>query len=211
MQLATPPATTGEAEDAPAAGSLAVLADGLTILLAVGALFVVGWLLWKFLHGWREIAGSSEAEESRFEAELLSSAYLSDGPAVPPSAPPPGTEEAGNPESPVAETPTAAPAGSGPGAAGAGEADGLEAFRQRLEQLRVLGPVEGKVALALPPEGLVCRLTRGGSCLVLPRLESAEAMDHFLRRFGTVIYPGRGGDPVVVERVSDRLKDLSGL
>ncbi len=189
---------------------LATLGGAIIELIVIGIIAVVVIYLLRrhFFEGAAgDDSGAPPLDERRFESETMGSMLAArpgsgDPGAVPASTSTPATAP---PPSPVrAPGPNPGP----PAEEDPGEQQ-LQDFRRRLEQLRVIGHLEGRVPLAVPPNGMVCRMTRGGSCLLLPRLESPETMDYFLRRFGTVIYPGKEGDPVLMERVNDRLGDLA--
>ncbi len=202
-------AVVSNAEEPAGASGLEMLANTILIVLVVGSVLVLVLLARKFIEGWGELSGRSAIEESRFESEMLSSAIAAAEAAEGKAGQVEGTPE-GPPAGPAGGQSAAAAVPAASSATGPADTD-FDAFRQRLEQLRVVSHLEGRVPLTVPPDGIICKMTRGGSCLLLPRLESPDVMDHFLRRFGTVIYRGGGGEPVVVERVQDRLKDLSGL
>lgn len=85
----------------------------------------------------------------------------------------------------------------------------VDELARRLQTLGVLGEVEGRVALPIPPDGLVCRLRRTrGTALLLPRLESEAVMTNFAKRFDMVFALSATGEPLVFSRLQARLSEM---
>lgn len=83
------------------------------------------------------------------------------------------------------------------------------ALVERLIKLRVINSYQGKLDLPLPPNGLIYTMRRGGSCLILPRQESAEMMNYYCRRYTVVFVPCGGDEVLVYGRLQDQLSDLT--
>lgn len=85
--------------------------------------------------------------------------------------------------------------------------DPLDATIRQLTQLRILDYREGELPLAVPPNGQIYRMTKGGSVLILPRVESQEVLSHLARRYDMIIV-ATGGEPLVIERLPSRLVSM---
>ena len=79
----------------------------------------------------------------------------------------------------------------------------------RLVGLGVLAHSEGRVALGIPPDGLVYRLKRGGLCAIIPRLESEAVMLHLARRYDLLVILTADGELLTLDRFQTRLKDIT--
>ncbi|HMX63752.1 MAG TPA: hypothetical protein PKD58_11860, partial [Candidatus Sumerlaeota bacterium] len=90
-------------------------------------------------------------------------------------------------------------------------AGGPEKIATQLQNLGVVLELQGRIPLAVPPEGLIYRLKKGGSCAILPRMESPDAMEHFCRRFDLVFFPSPAGELLVLERFQSRLPSMINL
>ncbi len=87
-------------------------------------------------------------------------------------------------------------------------AESLEELARKLTALRVIGDLEGWVPLPVPPEAPIYKLRAGGSCVLLPRLESPDTMEFFSRRFKIVFAMCPKGEVVVLERFQDRVGEM---
>ncbi|HMZ51640.1 MAG TPA: hypothetical protein PK988_05195 [Candidatus Sumerlaeota bacterium] len=174
----------------------------LWIILMVGLVAVLCYIGWKLLMGMGRIAGDASEEERRFEEEQLQAALLS-GPMLQKARPVVEATEAevpATPPSPMPDPPS-----------GLSIAGGPEKIATQLQNLGVVLELQGRIPLAVPPEGLIYRLKKGGSCAILPRMESPDAMEHFCRRFDLVFFPSPAGELLVLERFQSRLPSMINL
>lgn len=179
------------------------------LLLALVAIWVV---FVKTKQGLEERERQMGAAEQAFEKAMLRQMGLSDtaeeegwiaidqpvsgtaSPAAPLFA---------SPEPPAPPPPQA----SAPGRFDAAPKD-LEELIRRLTTLQVIGDLEGRVALPVPPEAPIYRLRKGGLVVLLPRMESEATMAHLAKRFDMVLAMTGGGDVLVVSRLQSRLVEL---
>ncbi len=87
----------------------------------------------------------------------------------------------------------------------------LNTVAQRLQSLAILEEQQGKVSLPVPPDGLIYRLKRGGAAVIVPRIESAEVMNHLTKRFDLVFIALGTEEILVLERFQSRLKELTDI
>jgi len=165
---------------------------GLVLLIAV----CIGYLCYRFVKGVRSIEEEEEEALEHFVAETIELLQVPESQSF-------GVESPiiGAPDSPP--TPVEAhPAGQHV------RLDGLSSVAKRLQTLQLITSLEGKVPLALPPDGEIYGLKAVGSCLLLPRLEGEALMSHFARRFDLVLYLDGQGELIVLERFQHRLPSL---
>jgi len=204
-------------EDGFGAGWLADL--GGFALLALLIIVVIAVVI-KLQKGVEAMQGQAADAEARFAEELAKIAKASAGKREEPRATPlptatPDAEQA-PPPTPEAVAPQATPAQrpSSPSAVmrnpmALQKVESLQELANNLYGLRIITDLEGRVPLPLPPEGLIYRLRRGGACLLLPRLENADTMEHFCKRFDLVFIITTSGEVLVMERKQSRIVDLT--
>lgn len=191
-----------------------LLADlGGFVLLALLIIVVIAVVV-KLQKGVEAMQGQAAEAESRFAEELAKIARASVPKTGAAAAPPPVEIRSDAPvsaELPMAEgeRPSSRSSGVMRNPATLQKVESLQELANNLYGLRVITDLEGRVALALPPEGLIYRLRRGGACLLLPRLENAETMEHFCKRFELVFVLTTSGEVLVIERKQSRIVDLT--
>ena len=168
----------------------------------VGLLAVLCYISWKLLMGMDRIAGDASEEERRFEQDQLQAA-LRGGPMLQEARPVVEAAEV--------EVPAAPPSPMPDPPSGLSVAGGPEKIAAQLQGLGVVLELQGRIPLAVPPEGLIYRLKKGGSCAILPRAESPDAMEHFCRRFDAVFFPSPAGELLILERFQSRLPSMINL
>ncbi|MCB2155282.1 hypothetical protein KQI84_10365 [bacterium] len=201
--------------DPPPEGSsstnfMLTIAFGLIVLLGIGAILLV---LMKTKRQLEVRDRDMEAAEQAFEKSVLRQLGLMEEPAaeeerwikIENEQPLPEPGEQPVPMYPPERPPT--PPATGPGRFDAPPQD-LDELVRRLSTLKVITDLEGRVPLAVPPDGLIYRLCKGGLVLLLPRMESEAAIAHMTKRFDMVIAMTGSGDVVVLSRLQNRLAEL---
>ncbi len=85
----------------------------------------------------------------------------------------------------------------------------LEELVRRLQTLTIIGDLEGRISMPVPPDGLIYRLRKSdGIAAILPRLESEAIMAHHARRFDMVFALTVSGEVIVLSRLQNRLSEL---
>ncbi len=85
----------------------------------------------------------------------------------------------------------------------------VEELVRRLQALTIIGDLEGRIPMPIPPDGVIHRLRKSnGIAAILPRLESEAIMAHHARRFDMVFALTSSGEVVVLSRLQNRLSDL---
>lgn len=183
--------------------------DALGWAMFVAFVIFAAWIVWWFYKKAQDAVGGggsfNSVEEAVFEREAIR------GVAIPPPDKPPAETPA--PATLVVPTkvsppPPGFPFGP-PAAPTAGPVVETAAgdLGRRLQALGVFDSIEGTVPLPVPPDGVIWRLKRGGTALVLPRAESDATMAHFAQRFDYVIAPAAGGEALVVRRLENQIGD----
>ncbi len=178
-----------------------------TIAVVLVALAAIVWQLWQTAS---ELGNDSSEAESAFEREIMSQTVGDEGTAGP------GGIAGGRPHTrgvpvraaAVSQEPLGSETGPRHGDAAPAAAGRVDEVVRQLEGLGVTTGLQGRVSLSGNGEGEIHGLRRGGVCVVLPRLETAEALAHFTRRFDLVFCAGADGEVLVVERLQNRVPQL---
>lgn len=214
LSVATP--TTGDSSTPDPGFGGGTLADiGGFALLALLIIVVIAVVV-KLQKGVEAMQGQAAEAEARFAEELAKIAKAKREEKEQRSSRP-STPEETNTE-PAPEPAVAPPASALPISSASAvlrnpmarqKVESLQDLANNLYGLRIITDLEGRVTLPLPPEGLIYRLRRGGACLLLPRLENAETMEHFCKRFELVFILSASGEVLVMERKQSRIVDLT--
>lgn len=208
------PLLADSAVEAPAAEEFEVVftrADlpwllGLVVVFAA----LVAFILVRIYRGASEHYELAGAEELAFERTLLTEVKAPASAAAPsmPAAPPEGAASPREaPWQPAAVAAPAAPAPATPAGADS-PPQSVEELARRLQQLTVLGDREGAVAMPIPPDAPIYRLRKGGTALLLARVESEAFLAHQVRRFDVVFALTAAGEVLVFSRLAGRLPEL---
>lgn len=160
----------------------------LATLLVLAGLGLLAFLVRKAMDHFGGIDSTESEREREFESQLLSQVRGT------PAPPPPGMVPPPLPANPI----TPAPASDG----------SLEELARRLQSLNVLSHSEGRIPMPIPPDGLIYRMRSGGLCALLPRLDGEDVLLHHARRFQMLVIQTRTNDPIIIERMQDRLPRL---
>ncbi len=176
-----------------------------TPIVGVLLLFVIGLIVVKFFRGVEGISQGATEEELEFERQLSAMAGMD---PLTISAPPPGELALASVATSLAtavshDVPSSPPTGQ-PTAASS-----VDSIARRLTGLGIVTEMQGRIPLAIPPEGLIYGLKKGGACGILPRQEAAEVMEHLSRRFEILFYPAPSGEILSMERLQSRLPSLT--
>lgn len=173
-------------------------------------LVVLAAIVWRLWQASSELGSDSVEAESAFEREIMSQAAGKQGTGGPVGLAGGGSYSLGVPvrAAAVSGEPSGSETGPHHGGAPPAAAGGVDEVVRRLEGLGVTTGLQGRVSLSGTGEGEIHGLRRGGVCVVLPRLETAEALAHFTRRFDVVFCAGADGEVLVVERLQNRVPQL---
>lgn len=183
---------------APQALDLGSLASFAFYILLAGAIVAVIVYAGRFFGGLGKLEGDVSNVEADFERQLREAATKGGLSGEQPLPAPPA-----NPQPAAVVTSITTPPST--------EANTPEEFAKRLQALRIVEHVEGRIPMPMPPDGLIYRLRSGGLAAILPRLESAEFMNFQSRKYDKVFVLSGAGEILVVERFQQRLPELLDL
>lgn len=211
LAVATPSGGSSGTEGEFGAGLLADLGGFALIALLI---IVVIAVVVKLQKGVEAMQGQAAEAEARFAEELAKIAKAKREEKEEPATPVPVPEEhvlstRDSAAAPPLAGPPPTPSAIMRNPLARQKVESLQDLANNLYGLRIITDLEGRVTLPLPPEGLIYRLRRGGACLLLPRLENAETMEHFCKRFELVFILSASGEVLVMERKQSRIVDLT--
>ncbi|MCC6545539.1 hypothetical protein IT570_00100 [Candidatus Sumerlaeota bacterium] len=175
------------------------LASGVEVLIWVvfGVVLLAGlcFVGWKLFAGLDKLNSAGSDEERRFELEQLQGSL--------------GTPMIARVADSVPQPPAEVPVSAVPDSPVLNASGGPDKIAMQLASLGVVTMLQGRIPLAVPPDGLIYELKKGGNCAILPRAESTETMEHFCRRFDVVFFPSPSGELLIIERFQSRLPSLT--